>query len=86
MPAEPGTPFPFSTFTVVSRGGGALSAAGFGFSFSATAVAFSGDSTSGLANSCTAFLTFSSCASRSKEPFSSSPSSFAWKKCPGGSP
>ncbi len=58
MPAEPVTPFPFSTVIVVSRGGGALLADGFGFSFSATWVAFFGDSTSGCENSCTAFWMF----------------------------
>ena len=45
--AEPVTPLPFRTVIVVSRGGGAFRR-GFGFSPSATAVAFLGDSTSGL--------------------------------------
>ena len=85
MPAEPVTPFPFSTVIVVSRGGGALSAAGFGFSFSATWVAFCGDSTSGCVNSCTALSMFCCETRRSKLPFSSIPSSFDWKKWPGGS-
>ena len=79
------TPFPFRTVIVVSRGGGALSTDGFGFSFSATAVAFSGDSTSGCENSCTAFWTFSWGTRRSKPTVSSIPSSFDWKKWPGGS-
>ena len=85
MPAEPVTPFPFRTVIVVSRGAGAFFAEGFGFSFSATCVAFCGDSTSGCENSCTAFWMFASGTVRSKPGLSSIPSSFDWKKWPGGS-
>ena len=78
------TPLPFSTVIVVSRGGGAFTARFFGFSFSATAVALSGDSTSGCANSWTAERMFSSDVVSSAKP--SSPSIDDWKMWPGGRP
>ena len=69
---------------VVSRGAGALTARFFGFSLSATAVALSGDSTSGWANSCTADWMFSTGVVSSAKP--SRPSIEDWKMWPGGSP
>ena len=73
------TPFPFSTVIVVSR----RWRRGFSFSPSATAVAFSGDSTSGCVNVWTALRMFSESVVSSVKP--SSPSILVWKTWPGGS-
>jgi hypothetical protein len=77
LPAEPATPFPFSTVTLTVLGGGAAVRS---LRPSAEAFATFGASTSGCSNELTAFWSSSSEASTSNVESCPRFSIFDWKK------